>query len=590
MAETEEDVELAGRTVFPDGCDAGGCDPGPGDAPGAAARMAAAVGAGWLLEDLGAAMARCSGGSGSSASGARRFVSGAELRELWEEVRPSRSRSGFGSELHELALEYSWSELAGATASFDETRRLGSGACGTVYRGTLREGITVAVKLIEAQEPLGGGFDEEVRLLSRCRHPNVVMLLGFAEEASAEGGRHRGLFSAWTPQRRALVYELLPGGDAHVRLQARHSKAYLWTERFRTLLDVSRGLAHLHKHRPEIFHRDIKTANILFSADGVAKIADFGLACVPANRAARQLVVKLAAGTPGYADPSYSRTGVITEAAEIYSFGMVVLELLTARPPAVLGPDGRTCVMLCKELLVPADGAKQRVLHCLDASSQWPLQIAAGLTTLALLCVHADSERRPSFLEVVALLQELADEVSAAAAANSAEEVSTADAKREPAAEADCTPPQRPPHSPPDHLFAFQQERSPSPYAPRYVPILRHQSEMMQQHRAPQLPLRQAPLLQRQQPHSPMHRMNRVVPAVVIQESPLAAPAVRPPCSDSTWQYHQQQQAVVASRHPAPNNVANLMCSSGAARGTPLRAHAASPTLVPPMAVRDARR
>ena len=160
--------------------------------------------------------------------------------------------------LEGLALEYSWQELLKATESFDSKRQLGAGASGTVYHAVLCEGTEAAIKVLEA--PARGGFDEEVRLLSRCRHPNVVMLLGFSEDSEKE--------------RCALVYELLKGGDLYRRLQA--EKPYLWPERLRTATEVCRGLAHLHKHRPKIFHRDIKSQNILFSNDGTAKIADFG--------------------------------------------------------------------------------------------------------------------------------------------------------------------------------------------------------------------------------------------------------------------------------------------------------------------------
>jgi len=317
----------------------------------------------------------------------------AEIREALEKD---------GRDLHELALQYSWAEIANATGGFCKSRTLGSGASGTVYRGRLREGTEVAVKAIEV--PVNGSFEEEVRLLSRCRHPNVVMLLGFAREEchlSPPSSSSR----ASPSQRRVLVYELLHGGDLYSRLQLRGAQ-FPWQERLRTAIDVSRGLAHLHKHRPEIFHRDIKSQNILFGADGTAKIADFGLACVPARRtgSGRSDV----AGTIGYVDPLYAMTGVVTEASEVYSWGMVLIELLTRRPPAIVAADRRSYTFLTDELRPHEDHAKHRVLQRLDSIAQWPLSTAAGLATLALLCIHHDADRRPSFLEVPPLLQELA--------------------------------------------------------------------------------------------------------------------------------------------------------------------------------------
>jgi len=300
--------------------------------------------------------------------------------------------------LEELAMEYAWSEIASSTKDFDEERALGSGASGAVYKGTLSEGIDVAVKVIETV--VGSEFTSEVRLLSKCRHPNVVMLLGFAIEPKTYSAEDP---SVENPRRRALVYELLPGGDVHNRLQ-KPKKPYRWQERLKTAIDTARGLAHLHKHRPEIFHRDIKSPNILFDAAGVAKIADFGLACVPKKKTARNMLVAEAGGTPGYCDPLYAMSGVVTEANEVYSFGWTVIELMTARPPAYATDDGN--IFFLSDHLFAGDGAKQRLLDLLDKAAMWPTRVARELADIALRCVY-EHDLRPSFLELTGLLQEL---------------------------------------------------------------------------------------------------------------------------------------------------------------------------------------
>jgi len=163
----------------------------------------------------------------------------------------------------------------------------------------------------------------------------------------------------------------------------------------------------LHKHRPEIFHRDIKAANILFGADGMAKVADFGLACVSKCYGSRQRAVEVRSGTPGYTDPKYSHTGIVTEANEVFSFGMVMIELLTCRAPAVYASDRRSLLYLRDELRLDQDGAKDRIKHWLDGRARWPPGIAAALTSLALLCIHDDVDRRPSFLDLTKILQDL---------------------------------------------------------------------------------------------------------------------------------------------------------------------------------------
>jgi serine/threonine protein kinase len=309
------------------------------------------------------------------------------------------------SKLVGLTLEYDWSELLRATGDFNDARILGTGHAGNVYQGILEEGLEVAVKVLN--EPLSDGFEDEVRLLSRCHHPNVVMLLGFGIEG---GGGLISLLSGRSPSdidkqvgpgvRCALVYELLSGGNAFYRLHSPGSN-YPWRERLSTIVQISRGLAHLHKHRPEVFHRDIKTANILFGNDGMAKIADFGLACTSKCKAERSRDVDIANGTPGYGDPEYTRTNVVTEASEVYSMGMVLLELLTARVPAELSADGTQWQFLLAEVRPELDNAVERVMGMLDARIQWPHRIAADLANLALLCIHPDASRRPCFLEIV---------------------------------------------------------------------------------------------------------------------------------------------------------------------------------------------
>lgn len=129
------------------------------------------------------------------------------------------------------------------------------------------------------------------------------------------------------------------------------------------------------------------------------------------RRAVRELAVDCTAGTPGYADPLYSRTGVVTEANEVYSFGMTVIELLIGLPPALLAADG-TCAFVHEHLRLGEAGAKDRLLGRLDVRAEWPLPIATRLAVCSLLCINDDLVKRPSFLDVATLLMELAKDAS----------------------------------------------------------------------------------------------------------------------------------------------------------------------------------
>merc|ERR1719158_2403049 len=143
--------------------------------------------------------------------------------------------------------------------------------------------------------------------------------------------------------RRFLVYELLSGGDVHKRLQRSRidQGPFMWRQRVSAAFDAACGLSHLHHATPKVFHRDIKSSNILLDRNGTAKMADFGLACLSH---AREHKVAQPSGTLGYVCPFYVAREVVTEGSEVYSFGIVLLEALTAQPPAymVQAADGST--------------------------------------------------------------------------------------------------------------------------------------------------------------------------------------------------------------------------------------------------------
>eukprot|EP00923_Selenidium_pygospionis_P054086 GHVN01094190.1.p1 GENE.GHVN01094190.1~~GHVN01094190.1.p1 ORF type:complete len:828 (-),score=117.77 GHVN01094190.1:178-2661(-) len=286
---------------------------------------------------------------------------------------------GLSNKLADVCHEFSFDEIERATRGFSNT--LGRGANGCVYKGQLPCGTDVAIKELQTEE---GGFEEEVRVLSKFRHPHLVTLLGYA----------RSKYNKY------LVYEFLPNGDVSNRLQNCHETPFPWTLRVKVIHDALKGLAHLHGLRPKVFHRDIKTANILVDDSNKGKLADFGLAC-RAQRQTNTRFVDRAKGTPGYADPSYIETRMVTEAAEIFSFGMVLLEVLTARPPAVyVSQASNELSYLIHELDLRDHKSAVRLV---DQRAQYPPQIQEQLSSLAFRCIRSESGgvKRPSCVEVV---------------------------------------------------------------------------------------------------------------------------------------------------------------------------------------------
>jgi len=311
--------------------------------------------------------------------------------------------------LRGISLEYSYQELTDSTHRWSTARRLGSGSYGAVYRGEMEDGSEVAIKAIDlgalgasGQTADMAGFEEEVQTLSKFRHPNLVTLLGW--------GKH-GQF-------RYLVYELMTGGDVFERMQKSRSKSnpldFPWYERISALLDAATGLSHMHNSKPKAFHRDIKSANILLDRHGTAKMADFGLSCIASGHgpSGAHVKVKTISGTPGYACPIYARTGRVTEGSEVYSFGMVIVEILTSMSPASADSSkpGGIAYPISERIKPGSAGAVERCVQALDDTTDWPPQLSEDLAALGVRCINAtDESQRPRFVEVVRGVRGLID-------------------------------------------------------------------------------------------------------------------------------------------------------------------------------------
>ena len=201
---------------------------------------------------------------------------------------------------------------------------------------------------------------------------------------------------------RLLVYEYLSGGDVSRRLQkcARDGLPFTYSQRLSVALDAACGLSHLHNANPKVFHRDIKTANILLDRNGGAKMADFGLACLSRSSEHK---VKQASGTIGYACPYYIQRGVVTEGSEVYSFGMVLIELLCNAPPACSGPNPGEILYLVNHL----QGSVSRCVGMADTKAGWPAAVATKVAELAMSCVSMNEQQRPKFVQIVKQLRNI---------------------------------------------------------------------------------------------------------------------------------------------------------------------------------------
>ncbi|GKV23566.1 hypothetical protein SLEP1_g33275 [Rubroshorea leprosula] len=206
-----------------------------------------------------------------------------------------------------------------ATNSFSEDNLLGRGGFGPVYKGSMPNGQEVAVKRLLLSEPPGQGlreFTNEVKFLLRIQHRNLVTLLGCCIEESEK----------------MLVYEYLPNKSLDNFLFDKVRSATLdWTTRFRIVNGVARGLLYLHEDAPEkIIHRDIKASNILLDEQLNPKISDFGLARLFSGENTHA-TTSLLCGTPGYMAPEYCFSGYLSPKADVFSYGVLVLEIVSGR-------------------------------------------------------------------------------------------------------------------------------------------------------------------------------------------------------------------------------------------------------------------
>ncbi|XP_021275118.1 proline-rich receptor-like protein kinase PERK4 [Herrania umbratica] len=212
---------------------------------------------------------------------------------------------------------FSYEELAAATGGFSQANLLGQGGFGYVHKGVLPNGKEVAVKSLKSGSGQGEReFQAEVEIISRVHHRHLVSLVGYC----IAGGQ------------RMLVYEFVPNNTLEHHLHGKDLPVMDFSTRLRIALGSAKGLAYLHEDcHPRIIHRDIKAANILLDDNFEAMVADFGLAKLSSDNYTH--VSTRVMGTFGYLAPEYASSGKLTEKSDVFSFGVMLLELITGKRP-----------------------------------------------------------------------------------------------------------------------------------------------------------------------------------------------------------------------------------------------------------------
>lgn len=285
-------------------------------------------------------------------------------------------------------------ELKEATNNFEPASLLGEGGFGRVFKGVLSDGTAVAIKRLTNGGQQGDKeFLVEVEMLSRLHHRNLVKLVGYYSNRDAS--------------QNLLCYELVPNGSLEAWL---HGPLGVncpldWDTRMKIALDAARGLAYLHEDsQPCVIHRDFKASNILLENNFNAKVADFGLAKQAPEGRTNYLSTRVM-GTFGYVAPEYAMTGHLLVKSDVYSYGVVLLELLSGKKPVEMSqPSGQENLVTWSR---PILRDKDRIEELADPSlgGKYPKEDFVRVCTIAAACVAPEASQRPTMGEVVQSLK-----------------------------------------------------------------------------------------------------------------------------------------------------------------------------------------
>ncbi|XP_013692983.2 putative wall-associated receptor kinase-like 11 [Brassica napus] len=287
---------------------------------------------------------------------------------------------------------FSSRELEKATANFGEDRILGQGGQGTVYKGMLVDGRTVAVKKSKVvDEDKLEEFINELVILSQINHRHVVKLFGCCLETEVP----------------VLVYEFISNGNLFQHIHEESDDyTMIWGVRLRIAVDIAGALSYLHSSAcSPIYHRDVKSTNILLDEKYRAKVSDFGTSrTVTVDHTHWTAVIS---GTVGYVDPEYYGSSQYTDKSDVYSFGVILVELITGEMPVITLPDSQEIRGLADHFR--AAMKKNKLIDIMDArigDACKPEQVKA-VANLARRCLNSKGKKRPYMREVFTELEKI---------------------------------------------------------------------------------------------------------------------------------------------------------------------------------------
>ncbi|XWS47409.1 hypothetical protein CRYUN_Cryun14cG0149700 [Craigia yunnanensis] len=288
------------------------------------------------------------------------------------------------------SIEFSYEELAQATDNFSMANKIGEGGFGAVYYANLR-GEEAAIKKMDMQA--SKEFLAELKVLTHVHHVNLVRLIGYCVEGS--------LF---------VVYEYIENGNLSQHLRGSRREPLPWSTRLQIALDSARGLEYIHEHTVPVYvHRDIKSANILINKNFRAKVADFGLTKLTEVGSAEPTRL---VGTFGYMPPEYAQFGEVSPKVDVFAFGVVLYELISAKEAIVKRnsslAESKGLVALFEDALNEPD-PKEELCKLIDPrlGDNYPLDSAFKIAQLAKACTEENPQLRPNMRSIVVALMTL---------------------------------------------------------------------------------------------------------------------------------------------------------------------------------------
>ncbi|KAG8643348.1 hypothetical protein MANES_11G030900v8 [Manihot esculenta] len=314
---------------------------------------------------------------------------------FWRMKRQATSQSKKEGLVISTNRSFSYSEIVSITNNFETI--IGEGGFGKVYFGTLKDNVQVAVKLLSQNSRQGyKEFQSEAQLLMIVHHRNLVSLIGHCDD------RHN----------KALIYEYMANGNLREHLTETSGSTLNWNERLHIAADAAQGLEYLHNGcKPPIIHRDLKTSNILLNEKLRAKISDFGLSRAFANESGSHITTR-PAGTLGYLDPQAQSSGNFNKKSDIYSFGIILLELITGQPAIRRDVNGE--IIRIQEWVTPIiENGDVRSIVDPTLQGDFDTNSAWKAVEIALSCVLNTATRRPDMTDVLIELKECLGMVTA---------------------------------------------------------------------------------------------------------------------------------------------------------------------------------